>query len=71
MSATIADAEGKPVVVLRGSGGWSDRIEQALYEGQYLDERKTVAVAFADSPEEAAAIAFAAAKAGSSPGRHI
>jgi uncharacterized protein (TIGR00725 family) len=68
---TIAYAEGRPVVVLRGSGGWSDRIEQALYEGRYLDERKTVAVSFADSPEEAAAIAFAAAKAGSRPGQHI
>src|SRR5271154_3800864 len=68
---TIAYAEGRPVVVLRGSGGWSDRIEKALYEGQYLDERKTVAVSFADSPEEAAAMAFAGAKAGSRPGQHI
>src|SRR5271168_698302 len=68
---TIAYAEGRPVVVLRGSGGWSDRIEEALYEGQYLDERKTVVVSFADSPEEAAAMAFAGAKAGSRPGQHI
>jgi uncharacterized protein (TIGR00725 family) len=68
---TIAYAEGRPVVVLRGSGGWSDRIEGVLYEGQYLDERKTVAVSFADSPEEAAAMAFAGAKAGSRPGQHI
>jgi uncharacterized protein (TIGR00725 family) len=68
---TVAYAEGRPVVVLRGSGGWSDRIEAALYEGQYLDERRTVAVSFADSPEQAAAMAFAAAEAGSRPGQPI
>jgi uncharacterized protein (TIGR00725 family) len=68
---TIAYAEGRPVVVLRGSGGWSDRIEQVLYDGRYLDERKTVAVSFADSPEEAVETAFAEAKSGGRPGQHI
>jgi|SRR5580700_5372613 uncharacterized protein (TIGR00725 family) len=68
---TIAYAEGRPVIVLRGSGGWSDRIEQVLYEGQYLDERKTVAIAFADSPAEAVEMAFAGAKSGGRPGQHM
>jgi uncharacterized protein (TIGR00725 family) len=68
---TIAYAEGRPVVVLRGSGGWSDRIEQVLYDGRFLDERKTVAVSFADSPEEAVETAFAEAKSGGRPGQHI
>jgi uncharacterized protein (TIGR00725 family) len=68
---TIAYAEGRPVVVIRGSGGWSDRIEQVLYEGRYLDERKTVAVTFANSPGEAVAMAFAGAKSGGRPGQHI
>ena len=68
---TIAYAEGRPIVVLRGSGGWSDKIEAVLYEGKYLDERKTIAVAFADSPEEAVALAFAGAKSGGRPGQHI
>jgi hypothetical protein len=68
---TIAYADGRPVVVLRGSGGWSDRIEPVLYEGRYLDERKTIAVTFADTPEDVVALAFAAAKSGGSPGQHI
>jgi uncharacterized protein (TIGR00725 family) len=68
---TIAYAEGRPTVVLRGSGGWSDRIETVLYDGQYLDERGTVAVSFADSPAEAVAMAFARAKTGGRPGQHI
>jgi uncharacterized protein (TIGR00725 family) len=68
---TVAYAEGRPVVVLRGSGGWSDRIEQVLYEGHYLDERKTVAVSFADSPADVVALAFAGAKSGGRPGQHI
>src|SRR5277367_3680655 len=61
---TIAYADGQPVVVLRGSGGWSDRLAPVLYDGQFLDERKTVAVSFADSPEEAVETAFAEAKSG-------
>ena len=68
---TIAYAEGRPVVVLRGSGGWSDRIEQVLYEGRYLDERRTVAISFADSAKEAVEMAFAGAESGGRPGQHI
>jgi uncharacterized protein (TIGR00725 family) len=68
---TIAYAEGRPVVILRGTGGWSDRIGQVLYQGQYLDERKTIAIAFADSPQEAVALAFAGAQSGGKPGQHI
>jgi uncharacterized protein (TIGR00725 family) len=68
---TIAYADGKPVVVLRGSGGWSDKIEAVLYEGRYLDERHTVPVEFADTAEEAVTMAFAAAKSGGRPGQHI
>jgi len=68
---TIAYAEGRPVVVIRGSGGWSDRIEQVLFDGRFLDERKTVAVSFANSAEEAVEMAFAAAKSGGRPGQHI
>ena len=39
---TISYAEARPVVILRGSGGWADRIEGVLYEGRYIDERRTV-----------------------------
>jgi uncharacterized protein (TIGR00725 family) len=68
---TVAYAEGRPVVVLRGSGGWSDRIEAVLYDGHYLDERKTVAIAFADTPEEVVALAFSGAQSGGRPGQDI
>ncbi len=56
---TIAYAEGRPVIVLRGTGGWSDKIEQVLEDGKYLDHRHTVAVDLADSAEEAVEKAFA------------
>lgn len=55
---TIAYAEGKPIVIVRGTGGWAERIERVLYEGQYLDDRHTVAIDFADSPEDAVRIAL-------------
>ncbi len=31
-----------PIFLLRGSGGWTDRITKVLLEGKYLDERKSV-----------------------------
>src|SRR6202453_2882654 len=68
---TIAYADGRPVVVLRGSGGWSDRIEGVLYEGQYLDERRTAPVEFADTPEAAVEKAFAGARSAPRPGQQI
>jgi uncharacterized protein (TIGR00725 family) len=55
---TIAYAEARPVVILRGSGGWADRIIPVLYQGRYLDERETVEIRVADTPEEAVELAF-------------
>jgi hypothetical protein len=63
---TIAYAEGRPVVVLRGSGGWADRIEPVLYEGRWLDDRKTVSIDFANTPAEAVEKAFSRAGQGGS-----
>ena len=68
---TIAYADARPVIVLRGSGGWADRVESVLYDGQYLDERRTVPVEFADSPAVAVEKAFAAARRAPRPGQHI
>jgi uncharacterized protein (TIGR00725 family) len=58
---TISYAEARPVIVLRGSGGWADRIEGVLYEGRYLDDRKSVSIDFADTPAEVVEKAFARA----------
>ena len=58
---TIAYAEARPVVILRGSGGWADRIEGVLHQGKYLDERETIEIAFADTPEAAVDRAYALA----------
>jgi uncharacterized protein (TIGR00725 family) len=55
---TIAYAEARPVVILEGSGGWSDRILGVLYEGRYLDERQTVEISRARTPQEAVDMAF-------------
>jgi uncharacterized protein (TIGR00725 family) len=60
---TISYAEGRPVIILRGSGGWADRIEPVLYDGHYLDDRKTVSIDFADTPAEVVDKAFARAGA--------
>lgn len=48
----------KPVVVLTPSGGWSGRIREALYDQRYLDERRNVEVAFAETGAEAVATAW-------------
>lgn len=61
---TIAYAEARPVVILRGSGGWADRIGQVLHKGKYIDERETVEIEFADTPEEAVEKAYARAADG-------
>lgn len=55
---TVAYRNQVPVVLLRGYGGWVDRIIPLLYEGKYLDERKRVPFYIADTPEEAVAIAI-------------
>jgi hypothetical protein len=35
-----AYACGKTVILMRGTGGWTDRISSMLIEGKYLDNRK-------------------------------
>jgi len=43
----------KPIVVLHGSGGFSDTVENILFEKKYLDSRRNVEILFADTPEAA------------------
>jgi len=47
-----------PVVLLKGYGGWVDRIIPLLYENKYLDERRRTQFFIAESPEEAVEIAI-------------
>ena len=62
---TIAYAEARPVVILEGSGGWADRIRSVLCRGRFLDERETIEIEFAKTPEEAVEKAFRRAAEGS------
>ena len=50
---TVAYMAVIPIVVLKGSTGWSDRLA-----GQFLDERKKVRVEEAETPEEAVKMAI-------------
>lgn len=47
-----AYANKKPVILLRGTGGWTDRIADVLIDGKYLDNRKLVEVYQARSVED-------------------
>lgn len=54
---------GRPVVVLQGSGQWADRVEGLLVDG-YLDDRRCGEIRFATTPEEAVDLALSLAKGG-------
>lgn len=59
--ATIAYDHRVPVVMVRGTGGWADRLPTVLLEGKYLDPRRNVAFHVAATPEEAVQVALALA----------
>jgi len=48
----LAYAAKKPVVLLRGTGGWTDRFASVLIDGEYLDNRRMVKVKQTWSVEE-------------------
>jgi len=52
----------KPVVVLPASGGWAEKVPHFAYAGAYLDDRRSVEIRYASTPEEAVALAFALAQ---------
>ncbi|MDR3562550.1 MAG: TIGR00725 family protein [Negativicutes bacterium] len=43
----------KPIVVIEPSGGWAARIRGAVYDGLYMDTRRSVKLDFAHSAAEA------------------
>ncbi|OQP01841.1 TIGR00725 family protein [Geobacillus sp. 44B] len=48
----------KPVVIIETTGGWATKIKEVVYEGGYLDERRTVEIAFCRSSMEAVELVF-------------
>ena len=61
MEATISYGR-KPLIVLEGSGGWSDRLRGALYDGGHFSLHGAHAILFASSPEQAVEMAFVEAQ---------
>jgi len=47
-----------PVILLKGYGGWVDKIIPLLHEKKYLDERKKVKFYIVKNPEEAVNVAI-------------
>lgn len=39
----------KPLILFKGTGGWTDRIQNVLIDGKYLDNRKHSEIYIADS----------------------
>ncbi|APT75231.1 hypothetical protein LN42_01590 [Marinitoga sp. 1137] len=47
-----AYANGKPIILMNNTGGWTDRIKKCLIENTYLDNRKTAKVYSVNTIEE-------------------
>jgi uncharacterized protein (TIGR00725 family) len=58
---TLAYDYAVPIVALSGTGGWADRLRPVLLDDAYLDERRVVAMTFADTAEDAVEQALARA----------
>jgi hypothetical protein len=57
--AVLSYQHGKPLVALKPTGGWAERLQTtALNEGAYLDERRLMEIKYAETPEEAVNFAF-------------
>lgn len=61
--ASAAYLNRKPVIILEPSGGWAGRMRASIYEGSYLDERRTIAFDYAQTAKEAVELALARADA--------
>jgi uncharacterized protein (TIGR00725 family) len=55
---TVAYRNRVPVVLLKGYGGWVDKLIPLLIEGKYLDERKRTPFFVVETPEEAVTLAI-------------
>jgi uncharacterized protein (TIGR00725 family) len=58
--AVLAYQHGKPLVAVATTGGWAERLRTAaLEDGRYLDGRRLMEIAYADTAEAAVELAFA------------
>lgn len=57
----------RPVVVLRGTGGWADKLPELAYEGHYLEGGKVGYLHYASSAKEAVDLAFRLIEQGARP----
>ncbi len=48
----------RPLVVIEGTGGWSDRLRAILYEEKHLDPRRYNTIYFVSTLQEAVDLAF-------------
>lgn len=64
--ATIAYGQ-KPLIVITGTGGWSDRLPHALHSGLHFDERSTAIVHYVSSATQAIELAISLAPADNTP----
>ncbi|HZQ07152.1 MAG TPA: TIGR00725 family protein [Anaerolineae bacterium] len=55
---TLCYFHSRPVVILRNSGSWANRLPDLLWEGKYLDWRKNIEFHFAQTPEQAVDLAM-------------
>ncbi len=60
--ATITYAK-KPLIIITGTGGWSDRLASTLYAGAHFDERASASVRFVSTAREATEVAMQSAAA--------
>ncbi|RDY32016.1 TIGR00725 family protein [Lachnotalea glycerini] len=51
--ASMSYLEHKKLIIIRNTGGWADKLESALVDGKYFDERKNIEVSYVDSVKEA------------------
>lgn len=57
--AILAYQHGKPLIALKTTGGWAERLQTtALEEGAYLDERHLMRINYVETPDDAVNFAF-------------
>lgn len=48
----------KPVVVIETTGGWATKVKEVVYDGKYLDQRKSTEINFSETGKAAVELAL-------------